>query len=380
MNKPQTHKSTGAGSHLPDFSALAAAVSTPASSEPNFEAISRLASEGPDESSELSAAAEVPADSGDEAAEDSPIMINTAAKPTVKSPAKAVPPAPTIQVAPTKAAPTKPVAANTAPAKPLVAKPATPKPATPKPAATKTDAKKPSLDFLSQASPVDEIGSAAIEIDTTKAEAPIVKVQAVPAKSGTEKRPVEKAVEKVDSEKPLKRASSAAASLPGFAEFAAIAGSISDAAPAVEVKVEAPKTISKPTVAPVSPLSNLADVVNVAATNEVVVTDAPAVSTGAVVTGPAVKPAAVKSAAVEPAAKKRSAAVTSAKHPLTYVTDVTGGLLFATAGYQLYVAFTNNALPSGIPSAIGTFALGIGLIAISQALRILSRISHHLNA
>jgi hypothetical protein len=370
MNKPQTHKSTGTGPRLPDFSALVAAVSTPATSEPNFEAISKLGGDGPEEASEPVPVSEAPEEANEEVAAESPIVINTAAKPIAKAPVKVAPTAPTIQVAPTKAAPVKPIVVEVAPVKPLVAKAVSPKPAAPK-----TETKKPSLDFLSQAAPTEEPSSTAFEINTAKAETPIVKVQVAPTKPAPEKRVVEKAVEKADAEKPLKRASSAAASLPGFAEFAAIAGSISETAPVVEVKAEVPKAVAKPSVASESPVINLVDVAKTAASKEVVVTEVPVVSTVAVAASPAVKPT-----SVEPAAKKRSASASSAKHPLTYVTDVTAGLLFATAGYQLYAAFTNNALASGIPSAIVTIALGIGLIAISQALRMLSRIAHHLNA
>ena len=376
MTKPQSQKSTGSsGPRLPDFSALAAAVSTPSTSAsaPNFDAIAKVV--GNESSEETNEEKEVEAEAGDnaeatEAAAEAPIQINTGAKPTVKA-APAAPATPVIQVAPVvkpaaQPASVKAPAASPA-AKPVVAKAAPvavvpARPATSKPVVSKPDSKKPSLDFLAQASVPEEPAASPFEITTTKPEVPAVKANAAPVKPLVEKATPEKAAEKPAAEKPLKRASSAAASLPGFAEFAAIAGSVSETASSVDISAEPSKASSA---TPQSPLPSNLELAGKAVAGQVAAA--------------ATISAAPKSTA-EATPKKRGTANTSAKHPLTYVVDVTAGLLFATAGYQLYQAFTTGALAAGIPSAIGTIATGVGLIALSQAIRLLLRIANSLNA
>jgi hypothetical protein len=372
MTKPQSQKSTGSsGPRLPDFSALAAAVSTPSTSAsaPNFDAIAKVV--GNESSEEANEEKEVEAEAGDnaeatEAAAEAPIQINTGAKPAVKA-APAAPATPVIQVAPVVKPAAQPASVKAPVAKPVVAKAAPvavvpAKPAASKPVASKLDSKKPSLDFLAQASVPEEPAASPFEITTTKPEVPAVKANAAPVKPLVEKTTPEKAAEKPAAEKPLKRASSAAASLPGFAEFAAIAGSVSETAPSVDISSEPSKESSA---TPQSPLPSNLELAGKAVAGQVAA-------------------AATISAAPKPTAeatpKKRGTANTSAKHPLTYVVDVTAGLLFATAGYQLYQAFTTGALAAGIPSAIGTIATGVGLIALSQAIRLLLRIANSLNA
>jgi hypothetical protein len=352
-------KPSGA-SGLPDFSALAAAVSkTSAASEaPDFSAIAKIVSgEAPiaDEPQASSEDAEV------ESETPSPFSIQTdrakpVAKPASVEEPKAKAPAPIAPVKTTEpnsaaikvAAPVKPVApAKTAapakvaaPVKPVAAAapvktpPPKPAPAPAKQPVKKAETEAPSLDFL-----LESVAA------NTKPSAPESSSQSNSTQSSTSPATkVEPNEAQPTREKSSKR-TTAAAALPGFSEFAAIAASVSEAAQASDVS-----------------------------TSQAAVVELPAVDMAG---GVAVAP---KLGTPELASKKRSTTDRAANQMFSYLADATAITMFLTAGYQVYAAINQETLPAEAPGIIATAGIGVGLLAAAQILRALTHLTsavHH---
>ena len=386
-------KPSGA-SGLPDFSALAAAVSkTSAASEaPDFSAIAKIAGGEAPTADEPQPSSEVAEDASETPG---PFVIQTdrakpVAKPapaakasaTVEQP-KSKAPAPT---APAKAAepnpaaikvaaPVKPVAQTqpAAPAKvaapvkavaaaaPVKTPPPKPAPAPAKQPAKKVEPEAPSLDFLLESVAANTKPSAAEPssqaTSTQSSPSPVAKAE--PA----ETQPTR--------EKPSKR-TTAAAAVPGFSEFAAIAASVSEAPQATEASTSQAAVVELQAV-------DIAGIKTdaVQPSEKTATAAAASINPAAVSTGVAVAP---KLGTPELANKKRSTTDRAANQMFSYLADATAITMFLTAGYQVYAAINQGTLPADAPEIIATAGIGVGLLAAAQILRALTHLTsavHH---
>ncbi len=230
--------------------------------------------------------------------------------------------------------------------KPVASKAAAPKSEAPKPASDRTSGM-PDFSALAAEAPAASapLGFPNLVVSGSKPAKPskpqpvAEKPKAADSKVIRVDVPAAKVAEKpvaVEKPKPVEKKSTAvAAELAGFREFAAIAGS------ATSPVVVAPKPTTMPAAAPSSS-----------------------------------ETAAVPQSAA-PASENTSAVVTVfGQGWIPAVTDGTASLLFATAIYQGYAAFTGGLnIATGTAVVAGLIAAGVTMLAISLALRLLTRIA-----
>lgn len=385
-------------SGLPDFSALAAAVSkTSATSEaPDFSAIAKIVGgEAPtaDEPQPSSEDAEV------ESETPSPFIIQTdRAKPVAKSastakpvatveqpkakapePSAAVktaepnpvaikvaapvkPAAPAQPAAPAKVAAPVKVAAAIAPVKTPAPKPA---PAPAKQPVKKAETEAPSLDFL-----LESVAA------NTKPSAPEPSTQATSTQSSTSPAAKAEPTETQPAREKSSKRTTAAAAVPGFSEFAAIAASVSEAPQASDASTSQATVVQLPAVDVGSPKADAIQPSVTPAASAALSPNLAGVSVNQA-GGVAVAP---KLGTPELASKKRSTADRAANQMFSYLAEATAITMFLTAGYQVYAAINQGTLPADAPEIIATAGIGVGLLAAAQILRALTHLTsavHH---
>jgi len=336
-------KPSGA-SGLPDFSALAAAVSkTSAASEaPDFSAFAKIVG-------------------GEAPTADEPQPSSKAAEPN---------PAALKVAAPVK------VAATTVPVKIPPPKPA---PAPAKQPVKKAEPEAPSLDFL-----LESVAA------NTKPNAPEPSSQATSTQSSPSPRAKAEPTETQPTREKSSKRTTAAAALPGFSEFAAIAASVSKAPQASDASTSQATVVELPAVDVGSPKANPI---------QPSVTPAASAALSPTLAGVSVNQAGVsvnqagvsvnqaggvavasKLGTPELASKKRSTEDRAANQMFSYLTDATAITMFLTAAYQVYAAMNQGTLPADAPEIIATAGIGVGLLAAARILRGLTHLTpavHH---